>query len=296
MKIGDKKKVNGMICEFVDYTDLDKTPDITLKFKKLDGLGHHFVSISLINSIEELTPQEIQAVKPCFKRGDVVVSDEFSYGGGGKKGFIIYRFSREVNGGLHKVESMIRADGLFVFDESCGTCDKRNQATPDQIKQLELEEMKHGKKWNGDGYDDWLTEDGLTWLELMEHDFELMEYKFNEGSWSDVIDSVTESDLGNIQKLRLKPKESFVDVEICWKTVGHSFAPFCIPPWEKSEENISVSPIGQVCNGWSLSGYIHDDQGDNDCTFFSDKSIMFNDNGRKLICKAHHARFVRVGE
>lgn len=132
------------------------------------------------------TKEEIESVAPSFKHGDVVISDEFMWGESDKRGHILYRFKNTIkNSSQHEVGSIILADGKFEFDTECGTTDKHHHATPEQIEQLEREEMKHGKKWNGGGYDDFLTADGLTLNELLEHDLSEIE-KYHIGD--EVVD------------------------------------------------------------------------------------------------------------
>lgn len=94
---------------------------------------------------------------------------------------------------------------------------------------------------------------------------------------------------------RAKPKETFVDVEIDWKSVSACFGPYCMSPWNSTEENISVSPVGQIFRGWALSKYLFDDQSKGKNAKFSDETpIIFNNDGTKIAIKATHARFVKI--
>jgi hypothetical protein len=173
-------------------------------------------------------------------------------------------------------------------------------ATPDQIKQLELEEMKHGKKWNGDGYDDGLTADGLTWNELLEHD--LSEIENNSSITSNEIWNETTNDkedfnnecvILNIKHFRLKPQETFVDAPIEWGDI-----PLCNQPADKSQDiDITNTNIGSVNCGWALQGYLFEGAGQNKV---QDRPILFDGNMKNstpiISSKATHARFVKVGE
>jgi len=199
----------------IEFVQVHESKDIEASRFYVDGNnnGAGDFSINEIKSIRPATQEEIESVKPKFKRGDVVVSDEFYYGCSSKKGHILYRYKGGLGECLHKVESIILADGEFKFDTDCGTSDKRNKATPDQIKQLELEEMKHGKEWNGEGYDNWLTADGLTWNELLEHDLSEIEFEHNQG-WSKTLNEKEAMNVSYIKEYRLKPKETKEQIRI----------------------------------------------------------------------------------
>jgi len=293
MKTGDLKRVNGVISRLQGYSASQDNPlDIEFKFIELLTDRAIFVNISKLETIENLTQEEINSIKPKFKRGDVVVSDEFYHGCSSKKGHILYRYKGGLGECLHKVESIIIADGEFKFDTDCGTIDKHNKATPAQIKQLELEEMKHGKKWNGDGYDDWLTYDGLTLNEMLKHDLSEIEY-FCGDIWARTINNseimscldYSNSPINYIKQYRLKPKdEGFVDVEIDWDQFG------LLHPCDKWLAWIDVQNIGINYGGWVLSGYVMEDG------YHTDKPVKFQENGTVINEKATHARFVKVGE
>jgi len=258
------------ICEFINGEDV-------LRFRKLDG-SDYVIKIKRDGNIHDIhipTQEEIDSVKPEFKRGDVVYNN--------------------INTGttMRLGCSIILYDGVSFGDNIGSKAKQENfsKATPDQIKQLELEEMKHGKKWNGEGYDDWLTADGLTLDELLEHDI----YKIQcstvngDGTWQnsnyhdklELIDTILSQ--CTIGSYRLKPKETFVDVEIEWPDGSIAFS-------EWGNGDVTSSPIGQIWNGWVLSGYVMADG------YHTDKPIKFQENGTVINEKAHSVRFVKVGE
>ena len=154
------------------------------------------------------TQEEIDRVKPKFKRGDVVEQ------------IALYRIGF----------CWINEGGDFEFCDSGSRMLDRDsleqrtatKATPDQIKQLELEEMKHGKKWNGEGYDEFLTYDGLTLNELLEHDLSEIDIRSIGGQWSvthgntkeDLIEFAVADYENEIKTLRLKPKETKEQIRI----------------------------------------------------------------------------------
>mgnify|MGYP001575190977 CR=1 FL=1 len=89
--------------------------------------------------------------------------------------------------------------------------------------------------------------------------------------------------------LRLKPKETFVDVEIEWVSkmaeVRH--------PENNKIYNITAKPVGWTLSGWALNGYHHDEGG---VTTRRSQPLFFNTNGTVIQSKATYARFVKVGE
>ena len=101
--------------------------------------------------------------------------------------------------------------------------------------------------------------------------------------------------LGGVDKIlddRIRKElPNFMDVEIDWLeiTAGGGFFPNCIAPWGRSGENISVSPVGQVHQGWALSGYLIDGHDE-----VYREPILFNTNGTEIESKATHARFVKT--
>ena len=121
----------------------------------------------------------------------------------------------------YKSLSKINFAGQFAFGESFGTKENKPlSATPDQIKQLEREEMKAGKSWNGEGYDDWLTADGLTINEIIKHGIENIQVggEEHDTEWRRTshgsLDGVINEMLVFVKEYRLKPQESFVDKEV----------------------------------------------------------------------------------
>ena len=107
------------------------------------------------------------------------------------------------------------------------------------------------------------------------------------------IDVIIEATQEEIEAI--KPKESFVDVEIRWGEVvkGDGVMTFCIPPWAETEENISTSPIGQVYRGWCLQSFIHQES-----SMCSNMPICFGQgsvrHAAEILSKATHARFCKV--
>ena len=246
--------------------------------------------IDKITLFRPATQEEIDSVKPQFKRGDVVgyCDDIKTYGRLGD-------FKNNIFSGLSRFDCF----GSFNFDvHSWISKEDVILPTPDQIKQLELEEMKHGKKWNGEGYDDWLTDDGLTINEIVKHGIESIQFNFcdDENDWSQTthssIESIIEDLLFHVEGYRLKPKETFVDCKITWKSTEANVT----PPFSKNDRyDLSDFKIGVPRGGWVLSGYVYksdieDDKG-NDF-----HPMRFYISGRKVQEKATHARFVKVGE
>ncbi len=87
----------------------------------------------------------------------------------------------------------------------------------------------------------------------------------------------------------VKPKETFVDREITWKSTEANV----IPPFNKDNRyDLSDFHIGVPRGGWVLSKYIYasKDLGDNTL----DVPILFSNDGTEVEFKATHARFVRV--
>ena len=291
MKIGDLKKVNGVISRLEGYSASQDNPlDIEFKFIELLTDRAIFVNFSKLETIEDVTQEEIDSVKPQFKRGDVVgyCDDIKTYGRLGD-------FKNNIFSGLSRFDCF----GSFNFDvHSWISKEDVILPTPDQIKQLELEEMKHGKKWNGEGYDDWLTADGLTWNELIEHSVGDIEYNSDEGwvltnnTTTSLIRGHNSSPIMYIKRYRLKPKETFVDCRITWKPTEANVT----PPFSKNDGyDLSDFKIGVPRGGWVLSGYVYksdiEDEKGNDF-----HPMRFYNSGRKVQEKATHARFVKVGE
>lgn len=281
MKIGDVKKINGIICQIDEFFLLST---IMVHDKNLESFTFNFQEIT---TISDLTIQEISdwTSRPEFKRGDVVLQGA------------IYRIGF----------SWISEVGDFEFCNNSGTIILDNdsieqifaiKANSDQIKQLELEEMKNGKKWNGDGYDDWLTSDGLTLNELLEHsvfEIECENPRGNKGWHLTNIPDVPAlkgsllSGVNNIKRYRIKPKDTFVDVEIEW-----SYAQGSILAPNGMRIIINAHSIGQSFSDWFLSGYILKPISNNE--MFVGYPIKFSYDGENIIEKATHARFIKVGE
>ncbi len=162
------------------------------------------------NMFQATTKAEIDSVKPTFKRGDcfTVPSNHRIYRLGGS----CYHGG---NSDLTIIFDKVAGMSYELKVEDVNTYNYKH-ATPEQIEQLEREEMKAGKKWNGEGYEDWFTADGLTWNELIEHDVSEIEYKGTEwkGTIHDSDDFKRSVGLDEIHNYRLKPKESFVDKEV----------------------------------------------------------------------------------
>lgn len=211
-----------MECIFDDTDLIDFA--FAIQDDRADELGSD-EPLDACDSFRPALPQEIELIQPKFKKGDVVVSDEFEYDLNDKKGYILYRFKNECiededGDKSHDAESLISASGAFEFNADVGANDNPHKATNDQTKQLELEEMKHGKIWNGEGYDDYLI-CGMTINEFLEGDYEL-EYASMGGNYEPITESkhkVAENllnKLGGINLYRLKPKDAFVDVKLMW--------------------------------------------------------------------------------
>jgi hypothetical protein len=250
-------------------------------------------------SFKPMTQEEIQAVKPQFKRGGVVVINLDD----GKYMTARLRNPESFNETRNGIEvySIVGTTGEFTDWDNSGfgfwEGDTVSHATIDQIKQHELDEMKNGKQWNGDAYDDCLTADGLTLNELLEHDLSEIEYQAHLDSikreWF-VVNSSKEELLefaledNDINRLRLKSKENFVDVEIEW--VGAK-------GYIKLNDSKYV-----VNNAWNkccfvselgvLSGYRHEGYSSN----VLDDIMVFNGVKTKIVSKATHAIFIKVGE
>jgi len=251
-------------------------------------------NIEMFKLFRPATQAEIDSVKPCFNGGDVVVVQWVG-------NETINRLGEEISDKIISYYSMFEK-GNIIFDSKGVNFKSVSKATNAQIKQLELEEKKHGKKWNGDGYDDFLI-DGKVLNELTESDFENIEYVNHHKKWLPILhNDLTEFiyHMVNIESVdisayRLKPKESFVDVEIRWGEVvkGDGVMTFCIPPWAETEENISTSPIGQVYRGWCLQSFIHQES-----SMCSNMPICFGQgsvrHAAEILSKATHARFCKV--
>lgn len=252
-------------------------------------INEMYLLYSDIESIRPATQEEINSVKPSFKpsfkRGDVLSSKD------SECRIIIFRLeSKESH--IHMSLSKINKVKEFSFSGSC--CDNNclvKRATPDQIKQLELEEIKHGKKWNGEGYDYWLTADGLTLNELLEHDLSEIEY-YENCEWrktynnrGQMLDFVIKRDVLNLY--RLKPQETFVDVKIRWGVDGGEI----VHPLDRSLSfTISDKPIYYTTEGLMLLGYeMSNGQ-------IVNRPVIPNENRTAIKERAVNARFVKVGE
>ena len=160
------------------------------------------------------TQEELDSVKPKFKRGDVVGycdnTNVFGRLGDPTKEGVFH--------GLSRVNSLSQFD--FKVNRWIAEYDII-KATPDQIKQLKFEEMKNGKKWNGDGYDDYLI-DGKTLNELTESDFENIEYNNHHEEWlpiqhsdlTEFIHHMTTIKDVDILVYRIKPQETQEQIRI----------------------------------------------------------------------------------
>ena len=84
----------------------------------------------------------------------------------------------------------------------------------------------------------------------------------------------------------VKPKETFVDVEVKW-TSGMVEAKH---PENKKIYNISAKPVGWTLSGWALSCYIHKYKGRQ----IDNYPILWNSDGTEIVNKATHARFVKI--
>lgn len=207
LKEGDNVVINEVVYEIVSDRKSTSKNGYPTTMAHLLTLGDH-------NEVRTLTPEEIQAVQPEFNRGDVI-SFEHSNGCG------LMRMVNDEDGYMGYFSILIYGNKI-IFNSFGASFKSHKHATPDQIKQLEREEMKHGKKWTGDGYDDWLTADGLTWNELIEHDVEGIEFYCNNRWVASMNDKSmmtsyhSQAPITEINKYRLKPEESFVDMEIDW--------------------------------------------------------------------------------
>ena len=175
-----------------DYTrKLNFYRDPILNFDNLIG----DVSAKEFNSFRPATQEEIDSVNPQFKSGDVIVVDEFNLCRSGFCG------------------SSVDFTSIHFGVNWATKPESFKHATKDQIKQLELEEMKHGKKWNGEGYDDWLTADGLTLNELLEHDLSEIEFENPRGKSGWHLTDVPDLEgsilcgVNALERYRIKPKE-----------------------------------------------------------------------------------------
>ncbi len=236
--------------------------------------------------------QEIQAVLPEFKKGDVVVYFDDNYG---EKGII----ARLGDDGFFNYSSLSKINFADEFQFGGTFGDKAkflHEPSLNEIKQLELEEMRNGRKWNGDGYDDWLTADGLTWNELLEHDENDIERSYS-GHWTSCRTTKEQLNdearvcygLSRINLYRLKPEESFVNVAIEWK-LGLGSTPMCRMPNNKGSLQITSAPVGKTVDGWVLSGYKHEGS----TVHIQDIPVLFNEDRTKIVSKATHAIFVKV--
>ena len=124
-------------------------------------IGRLYFEINDIIIFRPATKEEIEAIKPCFKRGDVVFFGDW-----------IARVDIIKEGNYDTLSRMSDEKSLcfdmkFVFDKSHDV----KSASLDQIKQLEIEEMKHGKSWNKHQlkYDDYLLPDGISIVEFMKN-------------------------------------------------------------------------------------------------------------------------------
>jgi hypothetical protein len=262
INLEDKVVVNDVIYTIIG--DNERIKDYHVTISHLLSLGDH-------NEVRALTKEEINSVKPHFKRGDVVqVSLE--------EGLCICRIGF----------SFLSEYGDIIFNSVCGLqfidgssrCDISNDT---RIKQLVLEEMKHGKKWNGVGYDECLTADGLTWNELVKHDVSDIEFLSNE-KWINACIELSDDELVTIKTFRLKPKETFVDVEIDYGNSGEARVEH--PDGEFWSLNLISLRI--PVNGFFINKYIFSDS--SECIY----PVKTKDD--KFVMKATHARFVKVGE
>jgi len=246
------------------------TKDVGQGLYFTDGTIHiRTFAIDYTLQFRPATQAEIDSVKPQFKRGDVVASGET---------YSIMRFEQyckqpEMFSRLSRLDSTCNE---FVFDNDHGyLIELFELATPDQIKQLEREEMKHGKSWNGEGYDDWLTADGLTINEIIKHGIENIQVggEKHDTEWRRTshtyLDSVINEMLVFVKDYRLKPQESFVDVEI--------------ESWNKFGE-----PMFKMKEGFVLSGYVMEGG------YHTNKPTKFQENGTVINERAVSARFVSL--
>ncbi|RLC69282.1 MAG: hypothetical protein DRH97_00345 [Chloroflexi bacterium] len=273
MEKGQKVEWGGLTGEFVCY---DRDTDKAVIFIK--DLGMRF-----------LFEDEFEIVKSGFKSGDVVT------------------YKHPNGNGVMRVESidedMASYFSMLGEDKECIVIDSTGihfssfaKANQDQIKHFELEEMKAGKKWNGEDYDDWLTADGLTLNELILNDLDKIEYNDTVLGWikSDMpkkhwLDEDTCAEL-NPYYYRLKPEPGFVDVEIDWEG-GYA----CIENSDTDLIKINMYNVGACFSFGNLQGYLFDGAGQNKV---QDKPVLFDGDLKNstptIRAKAVSARFVKV--
>lgn len=234
------------------------------------------------------TQEEIDRVKPKFKYGDII-SDS-------KDDCYICRVEN-IDEATVNALSRIYDGSKFGFDINAATPVKcMSHATKDQVKQLEIEEMKAGKKWNGDGYDDWLTADGLTWNELIEHDLSEIEY-FSLGEYNKT--SSGKGDFGlalgidRISRYRVKPKEpeeTYKDVDIMWNAMRAGIK----HPNGEIMDLVDV-PLNIPIDGYFLYGY-YDKKGEPADALPHHQLLSCGLGDEGIFRKATHARFVKMEE
>lgn len=267
------------IAQYIGYEDFD----FDLYYNgELSLDNYSYSSIYMIKSIRPATQEEINSVQPKFKKGSLVKN------------------TKGVRPCLARLGGSVVDGDTVIFEENVG-CDFDYgclvSMTAEEAEDYTLEEMKAGKKWNGECYDDCLTADGLTLNELLEHDLSEIEYYTSLCDWCHtvVVNKKSILNICNAMKTakyyRLKPKQNYFDAAIEWKKEGGYVR------INGNPVRITKRPIGHVTDGWALSGYIFNDHSEgkpNGCTIFSDKPIIFLNNGKEFNRKATHARFVSI--
>ena len=282
LKEGEWYYIKHVVSGFEYYIQFDKMEtEAHLKFKqcydietgKLDPANEantdHFDLSQEYSDFRPATTAEIQAVQPEFKKGDVVVDG--------------------LDGLLSRKDCSYACHGTIVFADHCFNKNS-TKADVKQEKDYELKELKAGKKWNGDGYYDWLTADGLTLNELLKHDLSEIEWRYTDDNntglnWGDYSNSIFNDEtykkaieecflVGENGRIRLKPEETFVDVEIEWKN------------------NISWDFTDDVSDMLLSTFYrVQDEE-----KVWMDGAVDFTHDYKKILNKATHARFVKVGK
>jgi len=90
----------------------------------------------------------------------------------------------------------------------------------------------------------------------------------------------------------IKPKESFVDVEIEWNSKLGEY-PKCRMPNDHGSLDITNIPVGRTLDGWCLQSFIHQES-----SMCSNMPICFGQgsvrHAAEILSKATHARFCKV--
>ena len=160
---------------------------------------------------------EIKPLEPQFKKGDVILC---------KSGFKTRLHSSD-NYNKWSSYSSLWNDGELTFDNTsrhntCETHRIESKLKGSELEDYEREEKLNGKIWNSETeeYDDFLTYDGVTLKELLEHDLSEIEWWFDGSKNWDCIKNTgfkTKEDVikaivlkkHSIKKLRLKPQPKY---------------------------------------------------------------------------------------